>query len=104
MALKSDLHYSNYRNEHHQIPKPADNQIWILSSTDERNRGHRDYEGNRNREPPNFHPVFRMDIKWNQIGRPKHLADVLEITEQRVSDSPLQRQKFARAERKILRP
>src|SRR6266478_2390415 len=57
-----------------------------------------------NQQPPNFQPVLRMDIKWNEIDRPKHLPDIFKITEERVGDPPLQRQKLSRTERKVLRP
>src|SRR5258708_4878211 len=45
-----------------------------------------------------------MDIKGNEIDRPKHLPDVFKITEKRVGDPPLQRQELSRTKRKVLGP
>src|SRR6266853_277217 len=41
VALQADLHESDNWNQHDQIPKPADNQIRILSAAYEHNRRHR---------------------------------------------------------------
>ena len=104
VALQANLHDSNDRNQHDEVPKPSDEQIRILFSADDHNRCQRNQTDRSNQQPPNFQPVLRMDIKWNEIDRPKHLPDIFKITEERVGDPPLQRQELSRTERKVLGP
>src|ERR1043166_2786122 len=45
-----------------------------------------------------------MNIKRNQIDRPKHLADVIDITDDGVGDAPLKWQMPSGTKGKVLRP
>src|SRR6202040_3034551 len=104
VALQANLHDSNDRNQHNDVPKPSDEQIRILFSSDDHNRCQRNQTDRSNQQPPNFQPVLRMDIKWNEIDRPKHLPDIFKITEDGVGDPPFERQELSRTERKVLGP
>src|SRR6266446_8846440 len=104
VPLQANLHDSNDRNQHNDVPKPSDEQIRILFSAEDYNRCQRNQTDRSNQQPPNFQTVLQMDIKGNEIDRPKHLPDIFKITEERVGHPPLQRQELSRTERKVLGP
>src|SRR5262249_25770473 len=92
VALKSNFDDTDDRQEHDQIPKPADEKIRAIAAELERDpcRCHQEDCGKRNLPP--CESIIGMRIEHGKICRPEQLPDVNDVTDQRVFEPPPKRQ------------
>ena len=92
VTLQSDLQDPNYREEHDQIPKPANEQIRPRFSQSENNPGDCDQHARRERNLPEGQVVVGMRIEHREIDWPENLPDVSDVSHERVLKAPRERQ------------
>src|SRR5205814_5656445 len=91
-TLRSDLNNPNHRHQHSEIPKPAGDEVRVLSSPHEDDNSKAKQRCERASDLPGEQSIFWMRIKWRQSDRPNHLPNVSDVSSQGVAQPPGERQ------------
>src|SRR5204862_6300605 len=102
VTLQADLHNSDDRQQHNQIPQPADEQVRTLSAKSECTSRDRNDKGGRERDLPKRKRIFGMRIKSGEISWRDQLPQVDDVADDSILQSPAKRQLRDRTHRVLL--
>ena len=75
-GLKTDLNQADHGQEHDQVPKPADEQIWTACTLGDHCPGNGDQEHKRSQQSGEAHVSLGIRIEHGEPLRPEKLAQV----------------------------
>ena len=95
-CLIGDLHQSNHRRQHSQIPEPADQEVGILPPPNQNDHRDRGQQGEGSPNLPSLKVEDQERIPQRQTGWAKELAQVCRVRNQGIADSPVERKSLIR--------